>query len=73
MTNRFNMAEYDVGTYFGINSYVEETKKVDEQRVLEQNLNDDLMPGTYSKDEVRQRNGTEIIERRLKDLFYYSL
>ena len=76
MTNRFNMAEHEhhVGDYFGINNYVEETRKVDEERVLDQSMNDDLLPGTYTKDQVRQKNRIiYITDSRLLDLFliYY--
>ena len=51
MTNRYNMADPNNPEYFGINSFVEETKNADEEN--KERDENQLIPGTFTTDKVK--------------------
>ena len=54
MNNRYDMGSKPSPTYFGINRFLEETKKKEENLLLEGGVeNLELDPGTYMTDPVK--------------------
>ena len=53
MNNRYDMGSKPSPTYFGINRFLEETKKKEEKLLLKGGVeNIELDPGTYMTDQV---------------------
>ena len=54
MNNRYDMGSKPSPTYFGINRFLEETKKKEKKLLLEGDFeNLELDPGTYMEDPVK--------------------